>query len=371
MRTGNCGRIILFFSMVLTGAGCGNELDKFLADDSKFLSDQAARSATLRVRRLTLANSSSATTLTDFPVMVRLNSSRIDYTRMQSAGQDLRFYDSDGVTALAYEIEKWDSTGESIAWVKIPQIDALSASDSIVMKYGDASLGDGQNANAVWSNGHAGVWHFASGINALRDATSNANHATDFGSASATGMIGGARQVLAVSGQYLRAPTVGISASAGTMEILAYPISTGSAGNAMFIVSIWDGSAGNRIYLMQRNTVDPNDFRTALGSQGAPFTDSTQNMPTNDWSYCVLTWSGGTYQAFFNGSPVDSGTYFSLSAIDTSIYFGSGSVGAPTFSWDGRFDEARVSNTARSADWVAAQYKSLSDTYISFGPEYQ
>jgi ABC-type antimicrobial peptide transport system permease subunit len=43
--------------------------------------------------------------LINFPVLIKLNNTNIDYTKVQDAGQDLRFTDSDGVTALKYEIE--------------------------------------------------------------------------------------------------------------------------------------------------------------------------------------------------------------------------------------------------------------------------
>ena len=65
-------------------------------------------------------------TLVDFPVLVVLNSSRIDYSKTQDAGQDLRFYDADGTTKLAHEIEQWNELGNSYVWVKVPQIDASS-----------------------------------------------------------------------------------------------------------------------------------------------------------------------------------------------------------------------------------------------------
>ena len=48
--------------------------------------------------------------LVNFPVLVKISSSNIDYTKTQDSGQDIRFTDTDG-SDLAYEIEKWDETG--------------------------------------------------------------------------------------------------------------------------------------------------------------------------------------------------------------------------------------------------------------------
>jgi hypothetical protein len=67
---------------------------------------------------------------------------------------------------------------------------------------------------------------------------------------------------------------------------------------------------------------------------------------------------------------VDSGSYGGLTNIQSLVYFGRISSSS-SFYWDGLLDEARFSNVARSADWVGAQYKSMNDTYITFGAEYQ
>jgi hypothetical protein len=37
-------------------------------------------------------------------------------------------------------------------------------------------------------------------------------------------------------------------------------------------------------------------------------------------------------------------------------------------SWDGGLDEARISSVARSRDWIAAEYRTMTDTFIDWGP---
>ncbi|MGH7408685.1 MAG: DUF2341 domain-containing protein, partial [Candidatus Methylomirabilales bacterium] len=87
-------------------------------------------------RKLTFNNAGQLENLVNVPVLVVLNSTRIDYSQTQNAGQDLRFTDSDGTTLLAHEIEKWDEAGTSYVWVKVPQIDGSSTTDHIWMFYG-------------------------------------------------------------------------------------------------------------------------------------------------------------------------------------------------------------------------------------------
>jgi len=81
-------------------------------------------------KQLTFNNSSQAENLANFPVLVKLTSSNFDFSKAQTAGQDIRFVDADDSTALPYEIEKWDAAGqEADIWVKVPQIDASSSTD--------------------------------------------------------------------------------------------------------------------------------------------------------------------------------------------------------------------------------------------------
>ncbi len=61
------------------------------------------------------------------------------YSNLQSAGQDLRFTDSDGKTVLSHYIEKVNTSGENLtAWVKIPSITG-SSTKTIYMYYGNSS----------------------------------------------------------------------------------------------------------------------------------------------------------------------------------------------------------------------------------------
>jgi len=111
--------------------------------------------------KLTFKSSALGGPLTDFPVLVTLDSTRIDYSDTQDAGEDIRFIDNSGMTKLNYQIEKWDEAGTSWVWVKVPQIDVPSTTDHIWMYYDNPSAVDTQDSTAVWSNGYLSVWHLA------------------------------------------------------------------------------------------------------------------------------------------------------------------------------------------------------------------
>ena len=88
------------------------------------------------IKKITFDNRTSylgvtSEALVNFPVLVKVDGSSIDYSNTQNLGQDIRFTDSDGTTLLSYEIEKWDEASYSYVWVKVPQIDINSNTDYI------------------------------------------------------------------------------------------------------------------------------------------------------------------------------------------------------------------------------------------------
>ena len=134
--------------------------------------------------------------LVNFPVLVKLSSSNIDYTKTQNSGQDIRFTDTDG-SDLAYEIESWDETGTSWVWVKVPQIDINSSTDYIYLYYGNTSATDHQQATSVWDSNYKGVWHLkeSSGTN-IADSSLSGNNGTKVSATdpnSATGQFDGGK----------------------------------------------------------------------------------------------------------------------------------------------------------------------------------
>ena len=118
-----------------------------------------------------------AADVADVPVAVRLSESisGFSYADFQSSdGGDLLFTDESG-NALAHEIEKWDESGESVVWVKMP---AFGAGRKLSAYYGGAA--NAQNAAGVWG-GYVGVWHMAEADGTVADATGNGHDAVPGG----------------------------------------------------------------------------------------------------------------------------------------------------------------------------------------------
>jgi len=113
-----------------------------------------------------------------------------NYSHAKPTGTDIRFTDINN-DPLDYEIEKWNSNGNSFIWVKVPHLSP--SSDTILcMHYGNPSATDSQRPSIVWG-GYSMVQHLNESTGSLLDSTSYNNDGLYSGShQNATGMIDGA-----------------------------------------------------------------------------------------------------------------------------------------------------------------------------------
>jgi hypothetical protein len=311
--------------------------------------------------KVTFDNSASSENLTNFPVLVKLNSSRISYADTQNAGQDIRFTDSDGTTLLSYQIEKWDEAGDSYVWVKVPQIDLGSTTDFVYMYYGNSSAADAQTATAVWDSNFKGVWHLPDGSSlSLVDSTSNAKNGSLNGSITASsGQIDGAGLFDGTSGFINGSP---LSPSAlTTFTVSAWVKVDGLQTEAASILS--------DIYSTRVNYAlrfDLNTRNIKGGSYDGTWRDTpTVTLSDGVWTYVAFSYDGATLKLYTNNND----------ALTTNVVFTpqSNNLGYRIGRrWDnanyvkGNIDEVRVSGTARSASWVKAEYKTGTDTLNTY-----
>ncbi|PXF60865.1 MAG: hypothetical protein C4B59_06765 [Candidatus Methanogaster sp.] len=88
-------------------------------------------------------------TLSDYQVLVTLNSSNFDYSKASPDGSDIGFVDGDNTVALNYWIEEWNATGDSRIWVAVPSVDG-SGSTTIYMYYGNLGASDARDGDATF-----------------------------------------------------------------------------------------------------------------------------------------------------------------------------------------------------------------------------
>jgi uncharacterized protein YjiK len=355
--------------------------------------------------QLIFDNSSQAENLSSFPVLVKLDSSRISYVDVgKSDGTDLRFVDSDGITELDYEIDTWNSSATSYVWVKVPQIDASSATDSIWMYYGNASAASGEDVANVWTNGYEAVYHFSQSSGTYFDSTSN-NHDSDAqavtSSGETTGSIGIAPNFNGTSNSnYITLPdSSGWDMTNLTIEAYIKPTGAGAAvstGNGGFsgtgypqiypLITKGLGEAETEaadVQFFMGLSASPNykvgsDYENWLSNTPSPSLNNpvqgaTTLSTSGTWYYVAAknNPAATTHAVYLNGAVDNSTTTMHLvpnknGTQKVGIGVAVNTAGTKSGGFNGYIDEVRISNVARSTAWMAAGQLVLTDTFITF-----
>ncbi|MHC5115306.1 MAG: DUF2341 domain-containing protein, partial [Planctomycetota bacterium] len=324
--------------------------------------------------KLTFDNSAAGDNLGNFPVLVKLDATRIDYAKVQDAGQDLRFIDSDDSTVLDHEIEEWNESGTSSVWVEVPSVDGGSNTDFIYMYYDNPSAPDGQDVQDTWNSGYEAVLHLNDDF---LDSTSNNNDGTNIGSADAAGQIADGQDF---DGANDRIDTVDINAidnsSYLTMTAWAKPSALADWRAVMAKSVNWDSRLG--MHLSGSGLGGNDDVIIVF-----PDNPGGTHAHTNANIISATVWHH--WAMVFDGTQAGNSNRlkFYLDGVEQTLTY-NGTIPATTPSntqplqiasgegslyWPGVIDEARVASVARSADWIRAQYLSMTDAFITFTPD--
>ncbi|NND71023.1 MAG: tandem-95 repeat protein, partial [Rhodothermales bacterium] len=115
----------------------------------------------------------------------------------------------------------------------------------------------------------------------------------------------------------------------------------------------------------------PSSF--AMYDSGGGVVSSAGAIPDATWQYLTAVHNGSDLRLYSNGVLVGSTTGMgAITTDDNDVIIGGGENDATstiTEFFKGLLDEIRISDVARSADWIAAQHASMSDSFVSFGSE--
>jgi hypothetical protein len=316
---------------------------------------------------------SGSAALTNFPVLVSVTDSNLQASA-QSNGNDILFTASDGVSKLPHEIEKYTSSnGNLIAWVKVPSVSP--ANDTVIyMYYGNSSAADQQNKTAVWDSNYKGVWHLGNGTAA--DSTNNANNGTITGTAATTGQIAGGTSFAGGTDKIAVNSAMGSPATAITLEGWANVATSGQA--AMIVVGSAGGGCPNGVWLTPYYAGSV----LAEGAYGAwcgagieriiKIDDgSTPGSGWRHWAYTVDK-TNNIATLYTDGIAVGTSTAsFALTYGSANTTIGVSYYGGTVVSSTAGLDEVRVSDTARSANWIQTGVNNQKSpgTFLTVGPQ--
>jgi hypothetical protein len=325
--------------------------------------------------RITFQNDSGEE-LTDFPVLVKLNADRIEYGAASQTGADLRFVDADGKTLLAHELDRWSTTtgGDSFVWVRVPKIDGASGADHMWLYYGNPGATDAQAATTVWA-GFIGVYHLspsATDLKAIVDSTGTYRGGWyDQIGSNIPGMIGDAVDL--DGSQFVEVGDIddfSVGPDQGrTVEVWFNP----RVSREQYVVyqegqcrGWFVGMDGQGNYTGHLTTANDTDV---CGSYNNYLVTAPEQIGT--WRYVTLVMDRLATQMrlLVNGVVVSSHFIDSDKDADGAGFFRIGADWDETNPFSGLIDEVRVSSSARSNGWIAAQHRSMTDGFLRFDRE--
>ncbi len=323
-----------------------------------------------------------ASDLNNFPMLVDMTDADLALYA-QADGDDILFTSSDGTTKLDHEIELYTTaTGRLTAWVRIPTLD-YDNDTTIYMYYGNSGATNQENVTGVWDSNYKGVWHMGESATVasdlVLDSTSNANNASSTGTSFpvlATGKIGSG-QDFDGSNDYLRVVqddnSLDLNWTSTNYTFEGWINYDNNNANYKRIMTKWDGAAsGGTGWAFDGGdgpgvTAEP-DIYARDGTQQA-LTRVDADLSLDTWYHVVAVAEGnGTLgRIYVNGTSVtlrNDSDWIDIDSTANTVHMAIGilSDDLSTSPWDGLLDELRISNTARSADWILTQYNNQSAT---------
>ncbi|MGV3485129.1 MAG: DUF2341 domain-containing protein [Planctomycetaceae bacterium] len=330
---------------------------------------------------LTVALADASAQLVDYPVLVRLHASavdavNIDYTRFGSSGQDVRFIDGDG-NQLDYQIAKWDPTGYSEVWVKVPLLEADHARNTFYMYYGNPAAVDAQQPAALWDAAFVGVYHLNNTTGSAASAgpgAVSANITYDSGTIAQAAAFDGSSSRIDLGSD---AALDDVFAGGGTISAWINPESWGkgndgrivdksltSDGGGGFVIKIAGTSSGNGSIVFEH------DFNGTLGR----WRTAPGSVALNSWQQIVVSYDNSNAAnvpvIYINGVSqtlvVDSAPV-GTAVSDASQNFMIGNYRTPTHTFHGRIDELRIASTILDEAWIVQDYHSIEAVHTTSG----
>ena len=327
--------------------------------------------------QITASGYAGESTLTDFPVLVRISPSTISgfaYAQCADGGADLSFALADG-TVLSHEIDTWNTEGESTVWVKIP---SLAKDTAFMMRWGDSAVTVSTSTNAAWNSNYVGVWH-------LGEADGTCANSTSAGAVyDATPKGAGAANSVRYTGTDAPVGSARTTATSAAKSYLSVPSYDAAGVGGTFTMSGWvrfDSVSGYpRLFSRKESYNAANGWEiemqdksyTTFNARGINNnkTISGGTLPTlqNSWVHVALVYDGATLTVCGNGGETVSSAAIEAATDNAKpLSFGCDSDGSESYVI-GQFDECRLLKGAASADWVKAEYDTVkSASFLTYG----
>ena len=305
--------------------------------------------------------------LTNFPALLSIQDNNLIISgactdKVQNPNgpnYDFAFFDSSSPsTELYYQVESYDqTTGTLLVWVKVPTL-TYTTNKSISFFYGSKSPTVTHNTaffNNTWASDYQAVYHFNEGTytGSVTDGTASGHTATANGMTAAnlvTGKIGTAYSFngsstsisvasgVNITGSFTISAWVKLSAINIDQKVMTNQAAAGSSTGGYKL-----GIYTNNLPETESPTIDRNS--TPLPTAFA----------TGAWHYIQGVYNGSSVSTYVDGSQYEVKSTTTGPTSTTAFYIGVGEGGSQLY-FNGTIDEPRVSNVAKSSDWIKAEY---------------
>jgi biopolymer transport protein ExbB len=313
-------------------------------------------------RKVTLTPADLDEALTNVPVLVRLDETRIDAASMQPAAEDLRFVASDHTTPLSYEIERWNAEDTSFVWIALPTIPpAGSEPVEIWMYYGNEAAADAQSPEIVWADAFISVHH----LDDHTDSTGSGHEGFgDHPPTPAAGQIGRGGRFNGIE-DYLELPNESDFALSTAVTVEAWLRVDAFTVPWQAIVT-----KGDTTWRLHRHASDATvAFGTNIEMSKPEDLAATAPVDDGQWHYAVVAYNGFEKAIYIDGELQGSAPVRGALDQDPSPVMIGANAAYPERKFAGIIDEVRISSRGRSPGWVALQYQAMRDKLLSFGEQ--
>jgi biopolymer transport protein ExbB len=303
--------------------------------------------------------------LTSFPVLVELTATNFDYAAASANGNDLRFVDADGKTALNYDIDEFHSGGTSIVWVDV-DLSAGSPHPMFWLYYGNPAAVAASAPARVWSD-YVSVHHLVN----LEDASGNGHTGSAVGTptTTASGMLG--------SGQSFTEAAGSQSAIALDDPNSHYDLTTGLTASVWIKTSTafsqqWQAflTKGDNAWRLQRDGQNAGAvFGTSPTAGGFDdLADDARTVDDGNWHQIVGVFDPRNGKSIYvDGGSAVTDSSNTLSTTTDPTWIGDNFT-FNTRSFQGRIDEVRVSTMLRGAAWIDFEYAMITRGLVTLQP---
>jgi archaellum component FlaG (FlaF/FlaG flagellin family) len=329
-----------------------------------------------RTKKIVIHHEKVNGTLTNFPVLVKVTNADLKTTANsghveQTNGEDILFTNSSG-TQLSHELESYNgTTGELIAWVKVPTLS--DTSDTVLyVYYGNSTCADQQDVANVWDSNFKLVQHLqedpSGSAPQMIDSTSNNNNGTPYGAMTSadqiTGKIDGSLD-FDTNDRIDCGRDTSLNFSQNQNFTLEAWIST-STSNKGRIVS---KDSGSFYYLEHDGSGRITFYIKNSGSNYEVESPASPILNDGNWHHIAALRDGSTLRIYVDGSQVASTPSVTTAAIQPAANLSIASKSGSADFFGGKIDELRVSGTARSGEWIDTCFNNQNDTasFLSFG----